>query len=524
KMLAACSLVLWILAAVASTEGANILGMYTDLSPSHLIIYMSTANALAEAGHNVTVVSILQPKVVYKDIHLLVVPMTKEQELTLDNQMSSMAKSKNDIISIMYLLLNDQSVMVNAQADLLSDPRFLRIYETNFDLMIFGAFFNDFQLGVAAKLKVPVIIDWVTPSNTKINQFVGNPSEISYVPNESTFAAVPMNFIKRAENMVKQMILQYLTMLFDYKFTRIYNQIFTEKDIPTLSEMRKNISVAFVGSHLINDGGIRPLVPAIIEIGGIQVKENPDPLPEDIGLFLDKSTQGAIFLSLGSNIKSHMVKPEIVKTMFKVLSGLKENIVWKWEDLKNTPGNASNILYKEWLPQDDILAHPNTKLFISHAGRNSITESQYHGVPMVAMPMFYDQPVSAEVMVKSGRGVTIDFFTITERSFREAITEVLENAKYRQAAEKLSALYRDRPITPKQSVIYWTDYVLRHHGAPHMQSPAVHMSFIELHNLDIYALILTALVLLVLLARLIGKFVLGKLFGKAQILMSKKEQ
>nr|XP_017001943.2 UDP-glucosyltransferase 2-like [Drosophila takahashii] len=523
-MLAACPLILWILAAVASTDGANILGLYSDLSPSHLIIYMSTANALAEAGHNVTVVSILEPKVVYKDIHLIVVPLTKEQELTLDNQMSSMAKSKHDVISIMSLLLNDQSVMVNSQADLLSDSRFLRIYETKFDLMILGSFFNDFQLGVAAKLKVPVIIDWTTPSNIRVDEFVGNPSEISYVPNESTYAAVPMNFIKRAENMVKQIILQYLTLLFDYKFTRIYNKIFTEKDIPTLSEMRKNISVAFVGSHLITDGSIRPLVPAIIEVGGIHVKENPDPLPEDIGQFLDKSTQGAIFLSLGSNVKSHMVKPEIVKTMFKVLSGLRENIVWKWEDLKNTPGNASNILYKDWLPQDDILAHSNTKLFITHAGKNSMTESQYHGVPMVAMPMFYDQPVNADVMVKSGSGVAIDFFTLTERSFREAIKEVLENAKYRQAAEKLSALYRDRPLTPKQSVIYWTDYVLRHHGAPHMQSPAVHMSIIELHNLDIYALFLSAMVLLVLLTRLIGKLVLSKVFGKAKILMSKKEQ
>ncbi|XP_044251846.1 UDP-glucosyltransferase 2-like [Drosophila takahashii] len=485
---------------------------------------MSTANALAEAGHNVTVVSMLRPKRMHKDIHLILVPMTKEQERSMDNTMSSMAKSKNDIISTMFLLLNDLGVMVNTQADLLSDPRFLRIYQTKFDLMILGSFFNDFQLGVAAKLKVPVIVDFMIPSNIMIDQFVANPFEISYVPNESTFATPPMTFLKRAENMMKHVILRYLTLRFDYKFIEIYNEIFTEKDMPTLSEMKKNISLVFVGSHLISDGPIRPLVPALIEIGGIQVKEKPDPLPQDIEQFLDNSTQGAIFLSFGSNIKSHMVKPEIVQIMFNVLSGLKENIIWKWEDLGNTPGKALNILFKRWLPQDDILAHPNTKLFVSHGGKNSITESQYHGVPMVALPIFGDHPLNAAMMVKLGNGVALDLQTITEDSFGAAIKEVLENDKYRRAVEKFSALYRDRPLTPRQSVVFWTNYVLRHHGAPHLQSPAVHMSFVELHNLDIYALVLTILILFVLLTRLIGKLVLSKLLGKAKVFGGKKKQ
>ncbi|XP_044313834.1 UDP-glucosyltransferase 2-like [Drosophila rhopaloa] len=429
-----------------------------------------------------------------------------EQGRTLDKTMSLMAGSKNDIISTMYLLLNNLDVMIRNQAHLLSDPRFLSIYQTKFDLLILGSFFNDFQLGVAAKLKVPVIVDWMIPSNTMIDKFVANPSEISYVPNESTFATAPMSFLKRAENLANHLILNYLTLRFDYKFTRIYNEIFTERDFPTLNEMKKNISLVFVGSHLISDRPIRPLVPAIVEIGGIQVKETPDPLPTDIDQFLDSSTQGAIFVSFGSNIKSHMLKPEVVQIMFTVLSGLKQNIIWKWEDLENTPGNASNILYKDWLPQDDILAHPNIKLFVTHAGKNSITESQYHGVPMVALPIFGDHPVNAAILVQSGYGVALDLLTITEDGFGKAINEVLGNEKYGQAVRKFSALYRDRPQTARQSVVFWTEYVLRHHGAPHLQSPAVHMTFIELHNLDIYALFVAILVLLALLIRLVWKY------------------
>ncbi|XP_017086569.2 UDP-glucosyltransferase 2-like [Drosophila eugracilis] len=523
-MFAARSVLLLLLGVLASTQGANILGLFSSHSPSHLIIHMSVAKALVEAGHNVTVVSMLKPKIMHKDITLIVIPMNEEQELIMENQMAEMAGQKNSLISTMNRLLTGMEVMINAQAELLHDPRFQRIYETKFDLMILGYFINDFQLGVAHKLKVPVIIDWMSAPNPVVDMFMGNPSEISYVPTTGSTFIQPMGFLARIENFAKKLFFQYFTTISYFKLTRIYNEIFSGKDQPTLNELRKNISLTFVGSHLNSEGPIRPLVPGIVEIGGIQVKDKPDSLPKDIDQFLNKSKQGAVFFSLGSNIKSSAVKPEIVDTIFKVLSGLKQNVIWKWEDLQITPGNSSNILYKNWLPQDDILAHPNTKLFITHAGKGGITESQYHGVPMVALPIFGDQLGNADAMEKSGYGLALDLLTITEDSLREALHEVLTNKKYSQAIGKFSSLYRDRPLTAKQTAVYWTEYILRHHGAPHLQSPAVHMNFIELHNLDIYALISTILVIFLLLARFVAKSIIKKCRGKAKIPEKKKKE
>jgi len=79
---------LLLLGVVASTQGANILGLFSSHSQSHLIIHMSVAKALAEAGHNVTVVSMLKPKLTHKDIHLIVIPMKDEQELIMESQMT----------------------------------------------------------------------------------------------------------------------------------------------------------------------------------------------------------------------------------------------------------------------------------------------------------------------------------------------------------------------------------------------------------------------------------------------------
>jgi len=71
-------LALQIVVLIAGAHGANILGLFTSLSPSHLVIQMSMARILAERGHNVTVVTILKPPSLHKDINHILVPMEED--------------------------------------------------------------------------------------------------------------------------------------------------------------------------------------------------------------------------------------------------------------------------------------------------------------------------------------------------------------------------------------------------------------------------------------------------------------
>ena len=57
---------------------------------------------------------------------------------------------------------------------------------------------------------------------------------------------------------------------------------------------------------------------------------------------------------------------------------------------KNLPAYADiekmsrpNFFLSSWVPQKEILALPQTKLFLTHCGSNSIMESLYFGVPML---------------------------------------------------------------------------------------------------------------------------------------------
>ncbi|XP_073831456.1 UDP-glycosyltransferase UGT5-like, partial [Musca autumnalis] len=233
-------------------------------------------------------------------------------------------------------------------------------------------------------------------------------------------------------------------------------------------------------NHHFSQGLIRPNVPALIEIGGIQIKEKPDPLPQDLADILNLASEGIIYFSFGSSIQGYHISPEKAQIIFRVFSKLPYRVLMIWHDSDYPGEKAENIINREWLPQDDILAHTNVKLFVTHGGQGSVVESQYHGVPMVGVAFCGDQPANMGKVQRSGFGLSLEYSALTEESFRETIWEVLNNAKYREVMpniQRCSKLYRDRPMTSRQLVRYWVDYVIRHNGAKHIQSPAVHMTW-----------------------------------------------
>lgn len=67
------------------------------------------------------------------------------------------------------------------------------------------------------------------------------------------------------------------------------------------------------------------------------------------------------------------------------------NYRFVWRN-KNRPENApDNIKTTDWLPQIDLLSDSRTKVFISHCGNHGAHESLFSGVPVLAVPLLYDQ-------------------------------------------------------------------------------------------------------------------------------------
>ncbi|CAD7087507.1 unnamed protein product [Hermetia illucens] len=367
--------------------------------------------------------------------------------------------------------------------------------EEPFDLVVFGTFFNDFFIGVAAHFKSPlVIIDTHRPT-ILTDSVVGNPSEVLYVPTGMSADRQPLTFLGRVRNVLAHIAGSIFIKIYVRNMDGVYRHHFPEDKYPSLRDVYKNVSLILYPSHF-SEGIIRPEVPTLIQIGGIQAKPKPDPLPKHLASILDGAAEhGVIFFSLGSNAKSSDRDPERMRKIFNVFSTLKQKVIWKWES-GDYPGNASNIFYGAWLPQDDILAHPNLRLFVSHCGLGSVVESKFHGVPVLAIPLFGDQFSSAKAMVDEGFAVQVSYKDLTEESLRNAIKEVLGNPSYRERIQAFSKLYRDRPMAIRDLAAYWLEYVIRHRGAKHMQSPAVHMCAFQYYGLDVMAFLLAILFVL----------------------------
>ena len=109
-----------------------------------------------------------------------------------------------------------------------------------------------------------------------------------------------------------------------------------------------------------------------------------------------------------------------------------------WRD--NAP---DNVMVVSWVPQQSILAHPTTRLFITHCGMHGVLESIYYGVPMVGMPVFIDQGDVLRRLEDAGLGVGVSK-TATGDQLYNAIIEVRDNPVYKHNIDKLSVVFKDK--------------------------------------------------------------------------------
>ena len=94
------------------------------------------------------------------------------------------------------------------------------------------------------------------------------------------------------------------------------------------------------------------------------------------------------------------------------------------------PSLNKNIKVMSWIPQNDLLAHKDIKAFVSHVGHNSLYESAYHGVPVVAVPLCTDQFPNARKAEHFGIATVLDHKIMNAKQLSEAIQHVIDEPRY----------------------------------------------------------------------------------------------
>lgn len=356
-----------------------------------------------------------------------------------------------------------------------------------FDVMLYEMFINDALLGFAHHFNLPVIGVSTVGLNPFIAYFTGSPIPNSFIPNMLLGFPEEMNFQQRLINTFGNL---YFDIMFRFFFgpenEKFYNNHFPNPK-PPLSEFRKNaISMVLANSH-ISLNGPKPFMSNVIEVGGIHINTKLQKLPEDLENFLNSADEnGIVYFCMGSNISPKEMHAEKRDAILKGLTSIKQKVVWKWDHESSQQVDQNKFYTSNWLPQNEILAHKNVKLFITHGGLLGTTEAVYHGVPLLGIPMFADQKMNMVNFQQSGLGLMLEYSNLTEATFKSVLNEMLENDKYQKTSKDMAVRFRDRPATAMETAIFWIEYVVRHNGAKFMRSPALKLNELQYYNLDVY--------------------------------------
>ncbi|XP_015608810.1 UDP-glucuronosyltransferase 2C1 [Cephus cinctus] len=496
----------------------KILGVFGHVGKSHFAVFEPLLEELALRGHDVTVLSHF-PRTTklknYKDLSL----RSNESQIAVD--VVDLKIVKAHAASVLFELVTLYQWGLAGCEINLKHPNTQKLIKSNekFDVILTEVFNSDCFLGFVHKFQAPFlslsshqILPWVNPR-------IGNPDNPSYISTTFHGYSSHMTFYERLMNTIflgLEKIMFYT--MFTWSTDVIVREVFGP-EVPSVVEIGKNMSALLVNTHYSLHRAL-PQVPGTIEIGGIHIG-TPKPLPADIKKFLDEGTEGVLLFSWGSMVKASTLPQEKLNDIIKVISNIPRRVIWKWE-ADELPGKPKNLMIKKWLPQADILGHPNVKCYLAHGGLLGLSEGVNAGVPLVLVPMYGDQFHNAAQAKSRGVAEIVEYENLNEKTLREALDKIFNDTRYLKNARLLAKAYKDRPAGPLDTAVWWTEYIARGDGVPFIRSPAVDLPWYQYHLVDVYVFLISAILVSIYVAIRFTKMAVSAAFGNSKAAKSKQ--
>ncbi|XP_017046352.1 UDP-glucosyltransferase 2-like [Drosophila ficusphila] len=461
-------------------ETANILGIFPYQYTSPFLVVKPFVQSLVQRGHNVTLITPKSMPEVNGVRYLRVTNLNKRIQKLLESD-----ELFDFIINKWRESILATKMYFHMCQDILSDDavqRMLKDRNEHFDLIMMEATNLDALCGLVEYYNATLVglsflnFNWYTEERAgnhapSIYQPI---SHIGYSRDYSLLSRI-FNWIHITEEMLMESLiilpsqLQLFKKFFGYSEQKFY-------------ELRNKYSVILVNDHF-SMGNVRANVPNIIEVGGLHLSEPPEPSDESLQRFMDEAEHGVIYFSMGLDILVQFLPDNMQQPMMQAFSQLKQRVVWK-NELFNMPNKSENVYAIEKAPQRHILEHPNIRLFITNGGSLSVMEAVYSGVPMLGLPVFFDQFGNLRFAELAGMAEVLDINTLNADILTNTIRELIKNPKYTLRAKEMSNTFRDRPMSPLDAAVWWTEYALRNRNPAHMRLNKEEISLMRYYRLD----------------------------------------
>ncbi|KAM4727818.1 UDP-glucuronosyltransferase 1A1-like [Anableps anableps] len=500
-----------------SSSSSGFLGnlLVVPMDGSHWVGIKAVAQEMGRRGHRVTVVipelSIRMGPGKYYDTITHPVPYDKDyMDYVMSSHKEIMEKSAQPLMEkIKKRFTQIQRITsflhTTAESLLFNTSLISHLAQQNFDAVLTDPMIPT-GLMIARKLGIPTInLLRGIPCSLDMKA-AGCPSPPSFVPRFFTGYTDRMNFKERVINTLVALLEPLFCRLLYWHFDQIAYEFLEEK--VSVAELFSESAIWLLRIDFTLEFP-RPLMPNVILVGGINCKVR-NPLPEDLASWIS-GKHGFVVFTLGTMISE--LPEDITSTFLDAFSQIPQKVIWRYTG--KVPGRIpDNVKMMKWVPQNDLLAHPGVRAFITHAGSHGIFEGLCHAVPMVMVPLNAEQPDNARKIESRGAGVVLDITSITTETLLQGLNEVINNTRYKENISKLSALHNDRPADPLDLSVFWIEYVMQHKGAKHLR-PALHdLYWFQYYSLDIIALLATVLLVFVTLTFKCLKLCLRKLSRK----------
>ncbi|KAK5648756.1 hypothetical protein RI129_003648 [Pyrocoelia pectoralis] len=485
--------------------GANILHIAPVGSPSHHIWNRALAFGLIKKGHNVTMLSHFEEKEKFKNFHIILLEGFFDKTYEFFSIDSVQPNKFLDIKTVYDLSLFSCEHDLDTQGfkTLMNYPK-----DFTFDLIIMDITIQQCLYTLIERFKNPPVVA-VTPFLLPpvLSHLFGNPLQAAYMPYYNTLHIDRMSFLQRITNflLIHSEILyrKYIVIPAESKLAKKH----FGKNIQSFDEIERNMSILISNYDPILCFPLA-LPPNIIPAGGLHidsVKSLPNvsnkhaisyiiQILQDLKTIVENAKEGLIIFTLGSYLRSDQMSVSKRTAILNAFAKLPQTVFWKFEsEIDDLP---KNVIIRKWLPQNDILGDPKTKLLITHGGGLSTQEAMYHGIPVIAIPFNTDQHSNAGKLASRSMAKILNYEDITTDSLYLAITEILNNPMYSRNIKQLSQRYKDREEHPLNKAVFWVEYVLRHGSANFFNLASRDMYTYQAASYDVIMVLLMGLYLL----------------------------
>ncbi|KAL7293656.1 hypothetical protein TKK_0012735 [Trichogramma kaykai] len=465
-------------------DAYRILGVFPFAAKSHNILFESLMKGLAKRGHQVDVVThfpLSKPPENYRDIINLNGTMENLVNNFTIEFVNQMAGDIVESIATNYGNRICEFMGLPEMQQLIHGP----LPNPPYDVVITEVFGANCYIGLGRFFKVPVVALSSATEYPWIADFTGNDDNLAYVPNAFHVGVEEMSWWERVVNVYghfKALIqFHHLT---DYSQTQSMRK-YIDANMPDIREVVRDVSLVLVNSHPILFG-VKPLVPSLVQIAGLHVEGNDEVLPRELEKWMNESTSGVVYFTLGSMVLIETLPTDTLKEIYKSFEKLAPMrvLVKIVNETKLPLGLPKNVKVLPWTPQQPLLAHKNMRVFITHGGLGGLIEALYYGVPMIGIPLFSDQFRNVEAFTAKNMMIQIKLREINEKNLDNALNRLINDATFKNNAIYYSKLFRDQPVSPMNNAIFWIEYVIRNGNV--LRSPALDFYWWQLALLDIY--------------------------------------